>query len=824
MGASQSRKQERASKRSLTSADGGKLVSETNDSRNGTKRTKHGRKELRTITRTTRRGGQESNSNDDVANGENKEYEHSDIESLVSDGGESENGNEQVNDTRKAYDSLLTLLKYDHKESRRETIGTKKIEANFDDETYEEDVEEIAGIISEGEEAEDDAKEKKIASNANDKLTVDEIDEDDLDEKNMTDPFNFHFNDENALELKISNYEKLLKDKSQPKKLKLVTKLRLEDEEYVLLNHIPNIEGEEDESLRTISSDNLFGNLSKFNVKSKVLDKLKDLKSINNNSQLLNHTVNSIFQYKNLNLQYYENDLLQKSYQDYYLLHVLNHVCKTRDRILKNNNKKQIVMENLSKGLLKPEEEPEFRDQGYTRPKVLILLPTRNFAYELVMKLIKLSSFESVENKSKFIKQFYSDFEIDNTSKKSKDFRDFFKGNTNDFFCLGLKFTRKTLKLYSAFKNSDIIIASPLGLKMILENEGKSRTNNNNKDQNRDGSKPSRTYDSDFLSSIEVVVFDKAHGFLMQNWEHVTSIISQYLNKTPKKFHDDVDFSRIRMWTINDQYKFITQFLCFSKYATPELNNLMNFQRTCNIAGNLIVKPIINEQKSILSRQQASLKTVGILNNDVRLRQYFQKFQTASIIDEPNDRFNFFKNVVLSQIMNKSSYDSGFLIYVPSYLDFLRLVNFFKTTSTEVLSINEYSSQSQLTRNRSFFMKNSKKFKIMLYTERLHFYKRYEIKGVKNMIFYGLPSDPSFYSDCIDFIIKHKLRQQILNSNPMINNTIEEKNEETEEFDLNLSMVRSIYSKFDLLKLEKIVGLQRANVLCNSNDETFEFR
>ncbi|EGR52578.1 uncharacterized protein TRIREDRAFT_54535 [Trichoderma reesei QM6a] len=441
-------------------------------------------------------------------------------------------------------------------------------------------------------------------------------------------------------------------------------------------------------------------------------------------------------------------------------LHALNHVFKTRDRVINNSYK-------LSKA--GDDAELELRDQGFTRPKVLFLLPTRNSCAKMMKVIQELVEPDQQENFKRFNESYVEGDEAFGADRPA-DFKDLFGGNDDDMFRLGVKFTRKTIKYFAQFYTSDILFASPLGLRMAIGSEEEKK-------------KP----DFDFLSSIEMVIVDQADALLMQNWEHVEYIF-EHLNLQPKDAHD-CDFSRVRNWYLEDWAKYFRQTVILSSFNTPELAELQRLY--ChNWAGRVRLQP---EYPGV----------IGQLG--VKVKQTFSRFQSSSVEKDPEARFDYFKSAIIPSLVKRSKDSSGTLVFIPSYLDFVRVRNYF-ATADEVSNItfgviSEYTEIREASRARSHFLTG--RHKILLYTERAHHFRRYQFSGVHRVIFYGLPDNPIFYKEVAGGYLA--------------------KSERDMKIEPGQGTVRAIFSKYDVMKLERIAGSKRVGKMIQDRGDTFDF-
>nr|VDD56218.1 unnamed protein product [Brassica oleracea] len=468
------------------------------------------------------------------------------------------------------------------------------------------------------------------------------------------------------------------------------------------------------------------------------------------------------------------------SAMDAYLMHSLNHIFKTRDLVKKNESKIAKHRETSEEEIL---SDDGFLDQGFTRPKVLILLPMRSIAFRVVKRLIQLtpeSQRVNVEHLDRFNAEFgcedESDDDDEKTSKNGKstthksskpsDWQALFgEKNSDDEFMLGIKHTRKSIRLYGDFYSSDMIIASPLKLHMAI---GQAEEN--------------KERDVDYLSSIEVLIIDHADIISMQNWSFLATVVD-HINRLPTKQHG-TNVMRIRPLYLDGQARFYRQSIILSSYLTPEMNGLFN--RQClNYKGKVGIRFHASPIK-------LACEYKGVLEKVLLpVRQIYERFDADSMTQADNARLEYFTKKIFPKI--KDSVQGGVMIFIPSYYDFVRVRNYLKSQNASFCLLGDYTKNADISRAREWFFAGSRK--IMLYTERAYFYRRYKIRGIKNLIFYSLPERKEFY--------------------PEIMNMLDEGS-----YDM---MSTALFSRFDLLKMERIVGTASAKRMISSDKSIFAF-
>ncbi|CAI5713198.1 unnamed protein product [Peronospora effusa] len=419
-------------------------------------------------------------------------------------------------------------------------------------------------------------------------------------------------------------------------------------------------------------------------------------------------------------------------------MHVLNHVLKARDTVTRNNER--IKKRDAEKA--DDEEEKEYRDQGFCRASVLVLLPLRSAAVAFVNQLLKLlpANVDTFHNKDRFFRDFGSavaekDMKDDNSTTddgKKEWQRVFDEGNNDDCFQLGLSFSRKAVRFYSEYHHADVIIASPLGLRQQLGDEVAVLDDTE--------STVDVQLSSDFLSSIEVCLVDSASLMAMQNLDHLRTVLRA--TNVPPKEAPHADFARVPS---------ISQVVPHVKQLFQRVD--LNTTDSCHLSAT----------------DEAELRF-----------EYFKKHVFEPLLDQPR------KHVV---------------IVIPSYFDYVRVRNLFHEPLNQKLVTSveccEYSPSRQVSRARTMFFHGQ--CHVLLYTERFHFYHQYQIRGIEQLIWYGVPMMHEFYPEMLNFV--------------------ETSGHEPENFDQSAEKYSSIvlFTRLDFLRMERIVGKKRAIRMCQES-------
>ena len=265
----------------------------------------------------------------------------------------------------------------------------------------------------------------------------------------------------------------------------------------------------------------------------------------------------------------------------------------------------------------------------------------------------------------------------------------------------------------------------------------------------------------DALSSIEIVLIERAEVYLMQNWQHVVRVM-QHLNQMPKETPADVNLQHVRRHFLHQQASLFRQTILLSAFASAEMQALFNGPLCRSHAGSVRFRPIYPS----LLRQIPQRRTL--------LR--FERHACDGVEQIADARFAYFKASSLEKLRTSST--SGILLFVPHFFDFLRVCEALSTEGIRHAALSEYTGALKAQKLRREFRDGG--VRVLVTTERYYFYNRPRFKAVREVLFYALPEHPHFYNEILRSVDHHPVR------------------------------ATALYSRFSSLQLERIVGSMKA--------------
>lgn len=329
---------------------------------------------------------------------------------------------------------------------------------------------------------------------------------------------------------------------------------------------------------------------------------------------------------------------------------------------------------------------------------------------------------------------------------------------------MGLSIAKNSIRLYSSFYVSDIIIASPMGLRMTTGAEGEADR------------------EVDFLSSVEMLVMMHTNTLEMQNWEHVREVVGA-MNHLPTKPRD-TDFSRVRMWNLAGLSKYRRQTIVCCEHSTPDIAAFTR-EHMHNARG-----------RALLHWQYAG--SLGCVIPSVK--QVWHRLDLSKATKVMDKRSKYLARHVVPQLQAGATEDMPSqphtLVVTPSYFEFVKLRNMMERSGMDFAPISEYSSQQDVSRARTLLFQG--RVPQILITERFHFFNRYKLRGIRHIVFAGIPVHGRYYSEFVNFL--------------------------EEASQSHATSVLVLFTRYEAAALERVVGTARVARLLNTEGKsTFVF-
>eukprot|EP00020_Sapocribrum_chincoteaguense_P003446 CAMPEP_0170752844 /NCGR_PEP_ID=MMETSP0437-20130122/12179_1 /TAXON_ID=0 /ORGANISM="Sexangularia sp." /LENGTH=810 /DNA_ID=CAMNT_0011091929 /DNA_START=44 /DNA_END=2476 /DNA_ORIENTATION=+ len=408
-------------------------------------------------------------------------------------------------------------------------------------------------------------------------------------------------------------------------------------------------------------------------------------------------------------------------------------------------------------------------DQGFQRPSVLLLVPTRAAAHTLIhalMSVLPPAYGDAVPGLSRFAEEYGPASEgavpAEALSGKPDDYVDLFAGNQDDAFRLGLSINAGRVKAYTALVDSDIIIASPLGMRLLAE---QSRIKNKERASaaaaakrradERSGRRgvlaaasvtsgssnvsaapdvadftaaPAILSVGDLLSSISLLVVDQAEVLLhAQNAEHAEAV-ARMLNRLPRH-PGDTDFGRVRPYFLDGQAAAHRQTIVLARYPTPDVRSFFTRHSRAGAVGGTLDLTHIPDDQGVLPLLGRPHDTRHIVRRITVPRQS----RDPSVVEDA--RLNHFLTHLLPALRAGSL--PGCLIYVNDSLDFNRVAAALAKESVDCAMLSEDVSDTAAKEAKRSFAAGM--VGALLLSGRHFFYHRTPPRGTRHLIFYSLP-------------------------------------------------------------------------------------
>mmetsp|Transcript_3488 Transcript_3488/g.7246 ORF Transcript_3488/g.7246 Transcript_3488/m.7246 type:complete len:252 (+) Transcript_3488:3006-3761(+) len=249
------------------------------------------------------------------------------------------------------------------------------------------------------------------------------------------------------------------------------------------------------------------------------------------------------------------------------------------------------------------------------------------------------------------------------------------------------------------------------------------------------------------------------------NWDHVESVIEK-LNTLPHRDSMTADINRVADVWIEARGAPYLQHIVTTEYLTSSINALLRHSQ--NYRGQ--IKNIVHYE--------------GVLVPSKTLR--FYKYICDSVADMHEARYNYFTQTLWPKA--REDLPPKALVFCSSYFEYIRLKNYFEDQDPGLMFISEYTPKGE--RQRNIAMLASDRAKAILITERLLYFRKLKLPELEALCVYSLPQDPSIFSTLLGFM---KGEAAVL------------------------------FSKFDGLELQRIVGDTRVGRMIQSSNDLFTF-